>query len=83
MKNIYDLDLHESVKYAGSEIENEVMRVPGGWIYNFMTRDKNRDIKICRPIFVPYSGEFFKPELSADNVKKYPVIFEGSVPDIK
>jgi hypothetical protein len=46
MKNIYELELHE-----GTEISKlvQVLRVPGGWIYN---------LKQGGEVFVPYSIEF-------------------------
>jgi hypothetical protein len=38
MKNIYDLKLHEGAKQTGEGIDLEITRVPGGWIYNFLTK---------------------------------------------
>jgi hypothetical protein len=46
-KTIYDLELHETIRTP----ENgnvQVMRVPGGWIYDYFGRG----------VFVPYNNEF-------------------------
>ena len=53
MKNVYNLDLHESIKiFTTSETAAReiiiVTRVPGGWIY------KSAD---SRSIFVPHSED--------------------------
>ena len=50
-KDIYSLGLHERINiYAGFD----VVRVPGGWVYN--TYDI--DIKTGSSVFVPYENEF-------------------------
>ena len=46
MKNIYDLEIHETVNV--SEFV-QVVRVPGGWVYNF---------KKGGELFIPYNNEF-------------------------
>ena len=52
MRNIYDLKLHETIKFNINEFRKfRVMRVPGGWIY--------QDLEEPFPmVFVPYSDEF-------------------------
>lgn len=63
-KNIYDLDLHETL-FVTEEIQfpnvqgvtekkYEVTRVPGGWIYSF-EYPMYRESPI---VFVPYTDEF-------------------------
>jgi hypothetical protein len=67
---IYDLGLHQSLKTTGNGIDIEITRVPGGWIYNFLTLKKDSEKKDSEKkdsekkqwetnlIFVPYHGEF-------------------------
>ena len=54
-KNIYELELHESLLVRQSA---RVMRVPGGWIYS--DHQENCGDAAC---FVPYSNEFLVKRL--------------------
>ena len=60
MSKIYDLDLNEIHRIDSGEngsIKDEVMRVPGGWIYYTFTPSGNNDISVTG-VFVPYNNEF-------------------------
>jgi len=59
MKNIYELELHEAIEIKGNGIDTEIRRVPGGWIYNLMTRTKSNGAVnwISTPVFVPYNND--------------------------
>ena len=59
MKNIYDLDLFETiaVKYdfyirenVSAETNSTFLRVPGGWMFF-----KNQN---SQPVFIPFNNEF-------------------------
>jgi len=54
MKDVYELEMHEAVNV--SEFV-QVVRVPGGWIYNF---------KKGGEVFVPYNNEFQRVEKVVD-----------------
>jgi len=47
-KNIYDLELHETLKLNINSVFTLVMRVPGGWNYVY-------DVSV---VFVPFDNEF-------------------------
>lgn len=53
-KNIYNLKLHEKIKFD----QIEIIRVPGGWIYNH----QRTQVNIENPCFVPFHEEFKKPK---------------------
>ena len=62
-KKIYDLKLHEEMKITGHGIDTSILRVPGGWIYNLLTREQNvADSDNAKwysnVVFVPFSNEF-------------------------
>lgn len=48
IKSIYELKLHEVMEL--DDLELDILRVPGGWLYN--------------SVFVPYSNEFKNSEIS-------------------
>ena len=53
VKDIYDLELHELAQvYSSGNDSITVMRVPGGWIYEF---SRVGDWKL---LFIPYNHEF-------------------------
>ena len=55
MKDIYKLELHESITIMqddGVFPQIEIRRVPGGWIYS--------SGPYLNPVFVPYNTEFKK-----------------------
>ncbi|MEH6406655.1 MAG: hypothetical protein V7767_05180 [Leeuwenhoekiella sp.] len=57
-KNIYELELHESLKvYESSNTEIFVIRVPGGWIYD-ISKDKKSGKSYTHTNFVPFHKEF-------------------------
>ena len=55
MKTIYELDLHEV-----TIINNKVraIRVPGGWIYERVTKRLSVTDNEIVAVFVPYSDEY-------------------------
>jgi hypothetical protein len=59
MKSIYELGLHEAIEVRGDGIDTEIRRVPGGWIYNLMTKAKSNGAVnwISTPVFVPYNND--------------------------
>ena len=54
-KPIYDLELHE-VTIVGRRYR--VMRVPGGWIYERLTKRISETDSEAITVFVPYSNEY-------------------------
>ena len=55
VKTIYELELHE-VTVIHKNIR--VMRVPGGWIYERLTRKISDTENEAVAIFVPYNAEY-------------------------
>lgn len=56
MKSLYAMQLHEIITVDG---HTEVLRVPGGWIYEIYDGGSN----ISQMVFVPFNNEFMgKPE---------------------
>jgi len=53
MKTIYDLELHE-ILYTEVAV---IMRVPGGWFYNYGSKFNNSN-EYIETSFVPYNVEF-------------------------
>lgn len=51
-KTIYDLELHEGLNLDSGI---NVMRVPGGWIYDGWDMEKDRS---KTGLFVPFNNEF-------------------------
>lgn len=69
MKEIYDLDLGETYYPPTAVTGTNIMRVPGGWIFNMITimfgQYDNQgqymgDQHKTSSIFIPYSDEFRK-----------------------
>lgn len=66
MKNIYELDLHESIDLRSSQSSekssvNTVTRVPGGWIYEYKKSANSRGGGVAvtvSGVFVPLNDEF-------------------------
>lgn len=56
-KSVYELEMHEfttvPVPYNTRFNTLSVMRVPGGWIYNFPCWGDDKE-RISRPVFVPF-----------------------------
>jgi hypothetical protein len=60
MKNIYELDLHESIDIEfktpeGVIVWYRILRVPGGWIY--LLWDVLHEV-YSSPVFVPFNTEY-------------------------
>jgi len=55
VKTIYELELHE-VTIINNRIR--VLRVPGGWIYERLTKKISHTENEAVAIFVPYSAEY-------------------------
>lgn len=55
-KTLYAMDLHDELQ-EGSNLF--IMRVPGGWIYNYFNSENGEPI--CAT-FVPFHNEFQKVE---------------------
>lgn len=53
MKNVYELELHESCEIKDGLIAT---RVPGGWIYEIQKPQAN----ILETVFIPFNNEFNK-----------------------
>ena len=56
-KDIYKLNLHETVRVGKST----VMRVPGGWIYSYSKETNAYGTGVAlstRAVFVPFNNEF-------------------------
>jgi hypothetical protein len=62
MKSIYDLKLHEAV----IQLYYEILRVPGGWIYNRKSLNAGC---IDASVFVPFDNSFMDPS-QKDNLKE-------------
>jgi hypothetical protein len=56
-KSIYNLELHEALEITKGVY---VLRVPGGWIYNY----EKPHVNILETVFVPLSLEFQGPEVT-------------------
>ena len=53
--NIYDLKLHER-----TQINNciDIMRVPGGWLYETIASGTQNEGRVWNVVFVPFDNEF-------------------------
>ena len=54
MKELYEMKLHDTLNVGDY---TEVLRVPGGWIYQYNVPD-HTGIFACTRQFVPFSDEF-------------------------
>jgi hypothetical protein len=54
--DLYEMELHEIRLLVGGSIE--VVRVPGGWLYNTLTAETGY---VVASAFVPFDNEFQSP----------------------
>jgi hypothetical protein len=52
LKTIHELDCHETVFFDGVGCATHIIRVPGGWLYQFCDAEGNSTA------FVPFNTEF-------------------------
>jgi hypothetical protein len=58
-KTIYNLELNETL-HAEMKwgVRTDIIRVPSGWIYQFIKREQNGKDKYIGNCFVPYDNTF-------------------------
>jgi len=69
-KTIYDLGLHEVFKISKYKY---ITRVPGGWIYAFISFENYKKQDYFNTVFVPYSTEFRPPIVLEEETQKITV----------
>ena len=57
MSRLHEMELHEKLHLAGNGYD-EIMRVPGGWLYRVYVDKGGPDNYEISQTFVPYSDEF-------------------------
>lgn len=53
-KKLYDMELHDQIEVQCGPINYNIVRVPGGWIYNHVRLDKSS----MTTTFIEYDNEF-------------------------
>jgi hypothetical protein len=62
-KTIYTIGLNETL-FAEMKwgFRTDIMRVPGGWIYQFIKREYNGRDEYISTCFVPYDNDFYRSQ---------------------